>query len=70
MASFRTGDRVKVSQQSSSRFHGCEGTVVRTDVRGLAVTYEVSFDQSHGFISGENRFFEYDLEPAGRVLAR
>lgn len=63
MTSFRTGDRVKVKQQASSRYHGHIGTVVRTDVRGLAVTYEVSFDQSQVLLSTGNRFFEYDLEP-------
>lgn len=62
MTSFRTGDRVKVKEQASSRYHGRIGTVVRTEVRGLAFTYQVSFDQTQVLPTTDNRFFEYDLE--------
>jgi len=59
----RTGDKVKISD-CSSRYHGCTGTVLRTQVRGLAIVYEVSFDASQpGILMPENRFFEYELEP-------
>ena len=63
MSDFRRGDKVKVKQQSSSRFRGCIGTVVGTQVHGLALTYEVSFDQTRGFLAQDNHFFEYELEP-------
>jgi len=64
MADFHRGDKVKVKAQSSSRFRGCTGRVVGTQVRGLAFTYEVSFEQAKAFITQDNRFFGYDLEPA------
>ena len=63
MPSLNVGDRVKVKTQSSSPFHSQIGTVVRTRINGLAVTYEVSFDQYQTLLSPGNRFFEYDLEP-------
>jgi len=62
MTSFKTGDRVKVKEQASSRHHGRLGTVVRTEIRGLAVTYQLSFDQTQVLPTTDNRFFEYDLE--------
>lgn len=65
MGGYRRGDRVRVNNQSTSRFHGCKGTVVGTQVRGLALTYEVSFDQEQGFLSQDNRFFEHELQPLG-----
>ncbi len=65
MSSFRPGEKVRITNQSTSRYNGCTGTVVRTEVRGLAVMYEVSLDQ-HGFPSQDNRFFEYELEPMNR----
>jgi hypothetical protein len=66
MSSFKTGDKVKVRERSS-RYHGHVGTVVRTQVRGLAVMYEVSFDQGHPSflsLSSDNSFLEYQLESA------
>ncbi len=64
MSSFRTGEKVTVKEQSS-RFHGCTGTVVRTQVRGLAVVYEVSFEQVQpSFGSSDTRFLEYELASA------
>jgi|GEM_PF-1895043 len=64
MTSFRTGDRVKVKEQASSRYHGRIGTVVRTEIRGLAVTYQLSFDQTQVLpTTTDSRFFEYDLDP-------
>jgi len=66
MSSFRTGEKVKVREQAS-RFHGRTGTVLRTHVRGLAVIYEISFDQTQpSFLSSDNRFLEYELEPENR----
>jgi len=62
MAELRKGDKVKVIEQSNSRFRGCMGTVIGTQARGLALTYEVSFDQAKGILARDNRFFEHELE--------
>jgi len=70
MAEYRKGDKVRVSNQSTSRFHGCTGMVVGTQVRGLALTYEVSFDQEKGFLAQDNRFFEHELELLAQSIYR
>ena len=64
MADFQRGDKVMVKAQSSSRYRGCTGRVVGTQIRGLALTYEVSFEQAKVFLVQDNRFFGYELEPA------
>ena len=63
MPSFKAGDKVKVKEQSSSPLRGRMGTVVRTRTHGLAITYEVSFEQNQALLSpDDSRFFEHDLE--------
>ena len=64
MQGYRAGDRVKVKEPSLSPFHGCIGTVVRTEVHGLAIKYEVSFENNPQTArpSG-SKFFEFQLEP-------
>lgn len=60
---FASGDKVRVNE-STSRYHGCTGIVYRTQVRGLAILYEVSFEKTQpGILYPENKFFEYELEP-------
>ena len=63
MQGYRAGDRVKVKEPSLSQFHGCIGTVVRTKVYGLAIKYEISFDNHQTILPPANRFFEFELEP-------
>ena len=65
MPGFKAGDKVQVKKQSSSPFRGRMGTVICTQAQGLAITYEVSFEQSQALLSPDSRFFEYDLERAG-----
>ena len=62
MQGYRTGDRVKVKVPSLAPFHGCTGKVVRTEVNGLAVKYEVSFDSPQTARSSASKFFEFQLE--------
>ncbi|RLC94603.1 MAG: hypothetical protein DRI39_02320 [Chloroflexi bacterium] len=63
MSSFKTGDLVRVREQTS-RFRGHVGKVVRTQSRGLAVIYEVVFEQTQPVLMPqENKFLEYELEP-------
>ncbi len=64
MSIFKEGDKVRVKGQPSSSFNGKIGVVVRSSVYGLAVIYEVTFDQFMAHISPANKFFEYDLELA------
>lgn len=64
MPGFKQGDKVRVKGQPSSPFYGRIGVVVRSSVYGLAIMYEVAFDQFMAHISPANRFFEYDLERA------
>ncbi len=67
MPGYRTGDRVKVKEPSHSPFHGCTGIVVRTEVHGLAVKYEVSFDNNPQTArSSASKFFEFQLERIDR----
>ncbi len=67
MQGYRAGDRVKVKEPSVSPFHGCIGTVVRTEVHGLAIKYEVSFDNNpHTARPSAGKFFEFQLEPIDR----
>ena len=64
MRGFKKGDKVRVKRHSSS-FHGKVGTVERTYVYGLAIVYEVSFNQFLTHLSpasGSSKFAEYDLE--------
>lgn len=68
MQGFKKGDKVRVKEQHSSPFRGKIGTVVRTYVYGLAIIYEVSFNQFLTHLSPASRsyrFAEYDLEPVG-----
>ena len=62
MPGFKEGDKVKIKGQPSSSFCGKVGTVVRSQVYGLAITYDVTFDKSVSHLSPVNKFFEYDLE--------
>lgn len=62
MPGFKEGDKVRVKGQPSSSFCGKVGTIVRSQVYGLAVTYDVTFDKSASCQSPVNKFFEYDLE--------
>lgn len=63
MQGYRAGDRVKVKEPSLSPFHGHTGTVVRTEVHGLAIKYEISFDGPQTALPSANKFFEFQLEP-------
>jgi len=63
MQGYRAGDRVKVKEPSLSPFHGCIGIVVRTEVHGLAIKYEVSFNELQTALPSASKFFEFQLEP-------
>ena len=65
MPGFKEGDKVRVKGQPSSPFHGKTGTILRSYVYGLAIVYEVSFEQFLRHLSPATKFFEYDLERAG-----
>ncbi len=65
MPGFKQGDKIRVKGQSSSPFHGRIGTVVRSYIYGLALVYEVTFDQLPIHMSRANKFFAYDLEFVG-----
>ena len=65
MPGFKEGDKVRVKVRPSSPLYGKVGVVLRSSVYGLAITYEVTFDQFVTHFSPANRFFEYDLELAG-----
>jgi hypothetical protein len=62
MQGYRAGDRVKVKVPSHAQFHDCTGKVVRTEVNGLAVKYEVSFDNPQTARASAGKFFEFQLE--------
>jgi ribosomal protein L21E len=46
-----------VKGQPFSPFHGKIGVVVRSSAYGLAVIYEVAFEQFMAHISSANKFF-------------